>query len=455
MKRFTYNWSSKTALIFTLAGLVLFDGSSDSNTARAANPGAVPGAFAQQVVVTDGHQIAVVNPKVENLHRTTTQPAHVEPYERTDIFAKAAGYISQVNVDIGDRVKKGQVLAQLWIPEMDQERLQKVSLVDDARAAVEQAKASIAAAAAAVGAPGAKLDVARAAIATHEAEVAFRSAEHKRIEDLVAKRSMNEAILDEKVHKLRSAESALAGARANIQSAEANVKVAQTHQLQAEANLARAKAQLKIAEANLKQTDVLMEYARIVAPYDGLITRRLVDSGDFVQSAVSSMTDPLFTVDRDERLRIVFDVPESQSSQVHIDQPASLVVDALKGRAFEGRVTRTTGVLDPRTRTLRGEVEMNGGSTGLRPGMYGMITVVLADHPQAVLVPAQSLRFDDGKPYVYSAGNGIINKRTVSVGFVDSDRAEILDGIGPSDLVVLDPTASIQHGDAVRLAKSQ
>lgn len=442
MTRVMHFCATAVAAMFAATGFISFSGDGYSTTAHAANPTA----FDQQLVVSGGNQLAVVRPAVEHLQRSTTQPAHVEPYERTDIYAKAGGYVSHVHVDIGDRVKKGQVLAQLWIPEMDQERLQKVSLVDESRAAVEQAKASIAAAAAGVGAAQAKRDVARAAIAMHEAEVALRSAEHQRISELVATQSMNEAILDEKVHKLRSAESALDGARASVQSAEANVRVAQTRQLQAEADLARAEAQLKVAEANLKQTEVLMEYAKIVAPYDGLITRRLVDSGEFVQSAASSMTEPLFTVDRDERLRIIFDIPESQSSQVHVDQPLSLVVDALKGRAYECRVTRTAGVLDPRTRTLRVEGEINSGRTGLRPGMYGMITVTLADQPQAMLVPTQSLRYDDGDPYLYSASNGAIEKRTVKVGFIDSSRAEILEGIGLSDLVVLDPTVSIRPG---------
>ncbi len=450
--RFSSYSSAAAAAVLTATGLIGFSATGNSNVARAADPAAVN----QQVVVGGANQVAVVRPTVENLHRSTTQPAHVEPFERTDIYAKAAGYVSQVNVDIGDRVTKGQVLAQLWIPEMDQELLQKTSLVDDARAAVDQSKANISAATAAVGAAEAKLAVARAAISQHEAEVAFRRSEHERIGKLVASQSMNEAILDEKLNQLRSAESALDAAEANVQSAEANVKVAQTGQLQAEADLARAGAQLKVTEANLKHTEILMEYAQIIAPYDGLITRRVVDTGDFVRSAAaaSSMTEPLFTMDQDDRLRIVFDIPESQSSQIHIGQPASLAVDALKGRTFDGRVTRTTGVLDPRTRTLRGEVEMNGGSTGLRPGMYGMITVVLADRLQALTVPAESLRYDAGRPYVLCAGNGVVEKRAVTVGYSDSNRTEIVEGLAPNDLVVADSRVSLRPGEAVRVAMS-
>ncbi|MCI0362584.1 MAG: efflux RND transporter periplasmic adaptor subunit [Phycisphaerales bacterium] len=456
MSRVTRYWTAgATTVIIVVIGFISLDGNNSSRTARAANPTRTRQADndPRSAIQGDDH-IAVVQPAVEDLHRTTTQPAHIEPYERTDIYAKAAGYLSEVLVDIGDRVQKGQVLAKLWIPEMDQERLQKASIVDDARAAVEQAKSGVAAAAAETGAAEAKLAVAKAVIAEHEAECAFRRSEHERIAQLVANRSMNEAVRDEKLNKLRSAESALAVANAAVRLAEAEIKVQRSHELQARANLARAEAQYKVAEANFAQTEVLIGYSQIVAPYDGLITRRWVDSGDFVTSAVNSTGEPLFTVDRDERLRIVFDIPEAQSSLIHIDQPASLVVDALKGRAYEGRVTRTTGVLNPQTRTLRAEVELDSATTGLRPGMYGMITIVLADRPQAMTIPTASLRYEAGSPYVFCAADGVCEKRAVSVGYSDSSRTEIIAGVGANDLVVANPNNSLRSGEAIRVAKS-
>lgn len=455
MKRATLSsLAAATLAILVVTGMCVFDVPDGATQALAANPPANRTSANSQAIATGGDQVAVVRPTVENLHRSTTQPAHIEPYERTEIYAKAAGYLSEVLVDIGDRVRKGQVLAKLWIPEMVQEHSQKSSMVDEARAAVEQAKASIASAVAAVSAAEAKLAVSHAMISEYEAEVAFRRAEHDRIEQLVASKSINEAVLEEKRHRLRSAESALAAARANVLSAQADVTVSQASQKQSEANLARADAQLKVAEANLKQTAILLEYANIVAPYDGLITRRWIASGDFVRSAASSMTEPLFTIDRDDRLRIVFDIPEAQSSLIHIDQPASLVVDALKGRAFEGRVTRTTGVLDTKTRTLRAEMELEGGNTGLRPGMYGMITVVLADQPQAVLVPSQSLRYDAGTPYVFCAIDGVVQKRAVTVGYSDSNVSEIIAGIGRNDVIVADSHIPLRTGETIRVAQS-
>jgi HlyD family secretion protein len=201
---------------------------------------------------------------------------------------------------------------------------------------------------------------------------------------LVANRSMNQAVLDEKLSALESAESALAVAQATVQSTEADVRVQQALELQARADLARAEAQLKVAEADLAHLQILIGYSQIIAPFDGLVIERSIDTGDFVSSAASnSPIEPLFVVDRDEKLRIVFDVPESQSSLVHIGQRASLEVDALKGRTFEGAVARTAGVLNPKTRTLRAEVEL-ATTAALRPGMYGMVTIELANEAQAL-----------------------------------------------------------------------
>jgi multidrug efflux pump subunit AcrA (membrane-fusion protein) len=115
-----------------------------------------------------------------------------------------------------------------------------------------------------------------------------------------------------------------------------------------------------------------------------LVTRRWVDSGDFVASAAAAKTEPLFTVERDDRLRITFDIPESESSLIAVGQPVTLTVDALRGRTFTGRVQRSAGILDPRTRTLRVEAELGQPDPVLRAGMYGMVTVTLVDTAQAI-----------------------------------------------------------------------
>lgn len=125
-----------------------------------------------------------------------------------------------------------------------------------------------------------------------------------------------------------------------------------------------------------------MDYAQVRAPFDGLIAKRWVDSGDFVASRESNSNEPLFTVVRVDKLRLVFDIPESQSTLIEVGQPTSMVVDALKGEKFHGRIVRTAGVLDRRTRTLRVEAELEEPNDKLRPGMFGMITVTFGSPEQ-------------------------------------------------------------------------
>jgi HlyD family secretion protein len=310
--------------------------------------------------------------------RTTKQPAHVEPFELTAIYAKAAGFASKVHVDLGSDVKRGDVLVELWIPEMEQERVQKQARLDEAQAAVGQAEAAVVAAEALLVAAGAKVRESKALISRYEAELAFRQSEHARISDLVRSKAIEEALLDEKLKQLDSAKSALAAALAGVASAIAIVQVEQARVEQALANVVLAKARQKVASADLKRTDVLIEYAVIRAPYDGVVTERLVNTGDFAQSATDGKSGPLFTVMRPEPLRIVADIPEADAAWMRAGLEATLTVDGIKGRTFAGTIRRLSDQLDPKTRTLRIEVELSDSADGLRCGMFGAIEIAEA-----------------------------------------------------------------------------
>ena len=159
----------------------------------------------------------------------------------------------------------------------------------------------------------------------------------------------------------------------------------------------------------------------------------------------------LFTVVRMDKLRIICDVPETESSLVCVGQRASLVVDAIKGRSFDGQVARTTGVLDSRARTLRVEVELDSTAIDLRPGMFGTLTIALAEHPQAVLLPARCIRYEGGDPLVFCVTDGLIVKRPVKLGYFDGSRAEILEGIQAGDSVVVDSRSAIRPGQAIEV----
>jgi RND family efflux transporter MFP subunit len=421
-------------------------GTTASDRTGAPSPAAVPAAKPGQ----EATHVTVVQPTVEDFRRVTTQPAHVEAFEQTDVYSKASGFVEQVAVDIGDRFTKGQVLAKLWIPEMDQERERKQAGVEQARAAEGQAEARIVAAQAQAAAAAAKLDEVKSLVAQQEAEVEFRRAEHERISQLVSKGSINAALQDEKANQRRAAESALAAARAGVRTAAANVEVAKAEIVRAQADQVLYQALMKIAEAELKQTEILIQYAEIRAPYDGTVTRRWVDTGDFVASAANGRPEqPLFSVVRVDKLRIHVDVPEADSSLIQNGQSAVLVVDALKGRSFEGQVTRTAGALNSSTRTLRVEVDLDQPDELLRPGMFGELTITLAERANTLMIPAKCLRYAGRQPFVLCVENSIVNKRPVKVGFSDGTRTEILEGLAADDRVVLESRFTLRPGQTV------
>ncbi|MBI1901602.1 MAG: efflux RND transporter periplasmic adaptor subunit [Planctomycetia bacterium] len=308
--------------------------------------------------------------------RATTQPVYdIEPFERTDVYAKASGFLAKIHVDIGDRVEKDQVLAELSIPEMEQERAQKEALVDEADAAVGQAQAAVDAAPDLIAAAEAKVREAKARLAQYQAEVDFRELEFQRHEKLHDSKSIPDSLLEEKRKLRQAAQAAYAAAVAAVDSAQADARVEQSRAKQAKANLRFAQARLKVAKANLRQTEVLLEYAQVRAPYAGLITHRFVDTGDFAQSAADSKAEPLFTIVSDDRLRIITDVPFDHASWIRSGQKATVTVNGINGRQFAGHVRRTAGVLDPKTHTLRVEVELSDAADGIRPGMYGSVTI--------------------------------------------------------------------------------
>lgn len=309
--------------------------------------------------------------------KSIRQPAHVEPHERANLVAKASGFVSKVNVDIGDNVKQGDVLAELSIPEMEQERLKMAALVAQADAAIRQAEANVVSSKAKVSASRAQHAAMQAKLSSHQAEIAFASSELSRIITLVSSRAINASMQDEKQLQLDSAQASLESAGAEVKSSESNIVVAQANQQQAEADLSYAKSQLEVAKASLAHTETLMSFATIRAPFDGQIAFRGIDTGDFVMSAADAKGEPLFTLNKLDRFRIIFDVPEASANLIKLGQKVELQVDSMKDQLFVGKLKRTTGQLDQRTRTLRAEAEVESQSNELKPGMFGMITIHL------------------------------------------------------------------------------
>jgi len=398
-------------------------------------------------------RVNTIRPAREHLNRITTQTAHVEPYETADLFARVAGYLQRIHVDIGDRVKKDQVLAELWVPEMEQERVQKETLKERSQAEVGQAEAALKVAEAMVTAAKAKTEEVSSLVAKYEADVTYHQGEYARYLQLFKDRALQKDVVDRELNQLRTAEASLMAAKAGVATTEAGAKVEQAKLLQAQADVASANARLKVAQADLEYAVIFLRYGKITAPYDGVITRRLVHPGAFIQSGTTGKADPLFTIARVDRMRIVTEIPETDSAWVKVGQLATLKVDAARGQQLPGKVARLADALDRKSRTMLVEVELDKPTDLLRSGMYGSVTITIANYPDALLLPATALLAGGGKPAVMISREGQAHRQEVKLGYNDGARVHVTGGLKGAEQVITDGKNTVREGQRVEIAK--
>ena len=312
--------------------------------------GCTPAASTSGAVPKKSNMIPVKTVTVESteLERTSTQPATVHAFYEAEIQAKVTGYVDEVKVDIGDVVKKNDVLATLSIPEMDKQQkilnaqIQRhLALEKQATAGVELAKADVLAA-------KARLAQAKSEKNRVAASLAAAEAEFQRTEDLVQRQSLAPRVLDEVRKKRDSERAALSAVDSSIQSAVADVTVATARQTSAEADLAVAKEDTKIARTELEELQVMIEYGVLKAPFAGVVTSRTIDPGDLVRNQESN-TDgaSLFVISQISTVRVRIPVPELDAMRVNRGDGVTLSFPFYQDEPeIKGTVSRSTQSLD-------------------------------------------------------------------------------------------------------------
>ena len=333
------------------------------------------------------------------------------PYQNVELHAKVAGYIHNINIDIGDRVHKGQVLAVLEIPEL-------VAQVDEAKAAVHHAEEEI---------QRAQSDVSRAEadnVALHSNAVRLVNTDKAR-PGLIAQQELDDAT-------------------AKDRASQAQVDAAKSA-------LAAAKQQLAVARANQEHFSALSDYARIVAPYDGVVTWRFSDTGALVQAGTSNTTGlPVVTLAEVDVLRLRIPVPESLAAKVRIGDSADVHVQAT-GEHFTGKVTRFTDSLDPSTRTMQVEIDVPNPDFHLQPGMYADVRLNANSRPDALTVPVEAIQRGDNRTSVLVLDSqNRVQSREVQVGVQSSNYVEILAGLTEGEKVIVGNLGAYHSGELVR-----
>lgn len=356
--------------------------------------------------------VKFAKPVKKALTRPIEQPGSVIAEKETPLFAKVAGFVKNYHFDIGQRVegpkyervknkdgeevlkevKSGVVLADIVIPELEAESRQKQALKKQAEQELKQSRQTFEIAKESVKVMNALVLEASAGLKRAEANYKRWDSEKVRIAKLVSDKTIEPQIGDETINQWLAADAARDEANARVATAKATARKSEIERDKSEADIEVAQAKLQVAEAEAERLESLISYTRIRAPFDGIVTKRKVDAGHFVQPAGTPKAEPLFTVAKIDTVRVVVDVPEADANLVKPGNEIHIVVPALRGAPIISKVARTSGSLDPVSRTLRTEVDLPNAAKklDLTPGMY-VHTRILAQLPESYLLPAAAV----------------------------------------------------------------
>jgi RND family efflux transporter MFP subunit len=439
--------------VFPLAGSYFYFARSVPNAeAHAAEPRQVAPA-----APSEGVPVQVTYPGKGGVDRTTTQPGSVEAFESVDLYAGVSGYLKSQTVDIGDPVKKGQVLATVDVPDLDKQVEHDQAVLAQAKARVEQMNARVTSARADLEAAQAAV---KQAMATHRSKKAlrrFHEQKLKRYQDLWRSQSIEERLVEEQTEQRDAAIEAENAAEAAITTANAQVTASTARITQAESDVREAVAEVGVAQANLDKTRILITYATVVAPFDGVITRRNFSPRAYIDAPTSGSGHvPLLNVQRTDLFRVVVQVPDRDVPFIHKDNAATIEFPTLNGKPFPARVSRVSHSEDPETRLMHVELDLPNPTGEIANGMYGRATIHL-NRADALTVPSSSLigKAENGKGSVYVVRDGHAHLTPVLVGSDNGIEAAILGGLKAEDEVITDAAANLEDGAAVVVAHAE
>jgi RND family efflux transporter MFP subunit len=340
-----------------------------------------------QAVTAETDQLAVpavtvTHPKPESGPQEVVLPANIQPYINAPIFAQITGYLKQWYFDIGARVKKGQLLAVIEAPQVDQE-----------------------------------LQQARGNLATAEANLRISEITANRYTGLIKSDSVSQQATD----------TAVAAYQAN-------------------------KATVQADQANVRALEAQQAFENVYAPFDGVVTARNTDIGQLVDAGANGgPATELFDVAAIGVLRVYVSVPQIYSSLVRRGMPVDLTLPQFPNRRFRGTLVRTANAIDPASRTLLVEVDVNNARSVLLPGDYAEAHFKLPAHQRTLTLPDTALIFRSDGLQVGTVDNGrTAVLKNITVGQDFGTTVEVLTGVSTHDWVINNPPDSLVSGEAVR-----
>jgi len=379
--------------------------------------------------------VGVAKPIRKDLEVKLSYTADVHPDKQVAIFSKVSGYIRRILVERGDLVKPGQLLVEIEDTEL--------------QAAVEQAGAAVATAEANVRVAQSNVEAARAQVLNQEANLLRAKAvqandwrNSERLQELHTRGLISAMDRDNARTTAESSKAFLSAAEAQVAVARSQVETQESQVHLARAQLERERASRKIVQTNLANT-------RIMAPFAAYISQRNLDGGAAVnaQSAGTNTSSVgILVLQNIDTVKVQVEVQERDISLVRVGSTARVVVDAYPDKVFAARATRTVHALDPRTRTMGLEMEIQNTNHLLKPGMYARVELLVATHPRSLLVPGEVLKYEEGKPTLYLVKDGTVARRAVKVGVTEGTLVEVTEGLSGDEWVIVEGKELVREG---------
>jgi len=356
--------------------------------------------------------VGVTKVSRKSLQRSITLSSELVPFQEIDVYAKESGYVRKLYVDYGSRVKEGQLMAVLEIPELE------AQLQED------------------------------------EAAVKNAMDEVSRAQHLLKRYQAMHRVLDLQYTRLYGVSQTRPGlvAQQEVDDAQGKDLAAASEVDAAESALAAAQSSLIVNQSKLAHDQALFAYSRITAPFSGVVTQRYANLGTLMQAGTSSSTQamPLVRLSQDDLFRLVIPVPESSVRYIRVGDPVDVMVPSLN-RRFPGKVTRFSVDVREDTRTMHTEVDVANPNRLLMPGMYAEATLTLEGRDNVLAVPLEAVNHvgDQTSVYVVSPA-GKVEVRVATLGLQISTDAEVVSGVGEGESVIVSDRSGLSPGEEVR-----
>jgi RND family efflux transporter MFP subunit len=355
--------------------------------------------------------VAVTKVTRKPMARYLTISSELVPFQEIDVFAKESGFISELNVDYGTHVRKGQLMALLEIPELQ-------ALLDEDRASIRSMSDQV---------------------TDGEHQLNRIEAQHK--------------VLHLQYARLNNVAASKPGlvAQQEVDDAQGKDLAAEAQVEGAKSSLQVAQSQLGVAQSKLAHDQALYDYSKITAPFNGVVTQRYANLGTLMQAGTSTQAMPLVKLSEEDLFRLVIPVPESYVRYIKIGDSVDVRVPSL-GRDFPGKVTRFSVDVREETRTMHTEVDVPNPQGVLIPGVYAEATLTLDRKGDALVVPLEAVNQASDRASVLVVDQAKqIQDRQIALGVQTENYAEVLSGLNEGDLVVISDWSGLKPGQTVRL----